>query len=133
MDANIKDYFDSEFCNVIYKKEDNAVLLTWKKFASFENYRKPALFAIELLGKYSGSSFIVDATNGFEDEKEDVKWGFEVMLPAMAKTGCKKVVFIMNKVNDIEGEMDMWTKEFVKYFNVLRVTSYQEAVKSLND
>jgi len=133
MDENIKDYFDSEFCNVIYKKEDNTVLLTWKKFASFENYRKPALFAIELLKKNSGSSFVVDAKNGFEDEKEDVKWGFEVMLPAMAKTGCKKVVFIMNEVNDIEDEMDMWTKEFMKYFNVSKVTSYQEAVKSLND
>lgn len=126
-----KDYFDSEFCNVKYIKNDNAVLLTWKKFACYEDYRKPTLFAAELLGKYSGSSFIVDAKNGFEDEKEDVKWGFEVLLPNMAKTGCKNVVFIMNEVNEIEGEMDMWTKEFMKYFTVKKVTSYDKAIESL--
>ena len=35
----------------------------------------------------------------------------------------------MEKVNEIEGEMDMWTKEFSKYFEVYRVESYEKALK----
>ncbi|MFT8887388.1 MAG: hypothetical protein ABF904_01045 [Ethanoligenens sp.] len=34
----------------------------------------------------------------------------------------------MNQINEIEEEMDMWTKEFLKYFAVKKVTSYDEAV-----
>ena len=47
----------------------------------------------------------------------------------MSSTDCKIVVFIMNEVNEIEEEMDMWTKEFMKYFTVKKVTRYEEAVK----
>ncbi len=123
--------FDSEFCNVIYKDDVNIVLLTWKKFCCSDDYRRPTTFAAELLKKYPDSNFVVDARNGFEDEKEDVEWGFSVYLPALSKTSCKKVVFIMNEVSEIEAEMDMWTTEFMKYFVVKKVTSYQEAEKNL--
>ncbi len=124
--------FDSVFCNVTYNSDENVVLLTWKKFCSYDDYREPTMFACGLLEKHAGSSFVVDARNGFEDEKEDVQWGFSVLLPAMSKAGCKKVVFIMNEVNEIEKEMDMWTKEFMKYFTVNKVTTYEEAVKNIN-
>ena len=66
--------------------------------------------------KYANSNFVVDARNGFEDEKGDIEWGFTVLLPAMSNTDCKKVVFIINEVNEIEEELDLWTKEFMKYF-----------------
>lgn len=123
--------FDSEYCNVKYVLEDNTVLLTWKKFSSFENYRKPTLFALELMKQNSNSNLVIDARNGFEDEKEDVEWGFTVLLPAMGKTGCKHIIFIMNEINEIEEEMDMWTKEFMKYFKVHRVKTYEEGIKSI--
>lgn len=121
--------FDSEFSNVKYIQGDNIVFLTWKKFCCYDDYRKPTTFALELLKKYSNSNFVVDARNGFEDEKEDVEWGFSVLLPAMSKTDCKNVVFIMNEVNEIEEEMDMWTKEFMKYFTVNKVNCYEDAVR----
>ena len=124
--------FDSEFCNVKSIPEENAVLLTWKKFACFENYRKPTTFALELLRKNKYNSFIIDARNGFEDEKADVEWGFTFLLPEMAKTKCKIVVFIMNEVSEIEEEMDMWTAEFSKYFTVKKVTCYNEAINIIN-
>lgn len=128
MDIN-KNEFDSEFCNVKYMSEDNIVFLTWKKFCCYDDYRKATTFALELLRKYPNSNFVVDARSGFEDEKEDVEWGFSVLLPAMSETDCKNVIFIMNEVNEIEEEMDMWTKEFMKYFTVKKVISYEEAVK----
>jgi hypothetical protein len=123
--------FDSEYCNVKYIKKDHIIFLTWKKFCCFDDYRKPALFALDLLQQYPGSNFIVDARNGFEDAKEDVEWGFNVLLPNMSKTDCKYVIFIMNEVNEIEEEMDMWTKEFMKYFTVKKATSYEEALAKI--
>jgi hypothetical protein len=109
--------------------EDNIVLLTWKKLCCYDDYRNPTTFALELLNKYSNSNFVVDARNGFEDENDDVEWGFSVLLPAMSRTDCKIVMFIMNEVNEIEEEMDMWTKEFMKYFIVKKVKGYEEAVR----
>ena len=125
----MKKEFDSEFCNVKYIEDDNIVLITWKKFCCYDDYRNPTTFALELLKKYSNSNFVVDARNGFEDEKDDVEWGFSVLLPAMSNTDCNIVVFIMNQVNEIEEEIDMWTKEFMKYFTVKKVLTYEDAVK----
>jgi|GEM_PF-4580041 len=45
----------------------------------------------------------------------------------------QKVVFIINKISDIEGEMDMWTKEFLKYFIVDKVTTYKEDKSKINN
>lgn len=128
-----KDEFDSEFSNVKYLSEDNIVFLTWKKFCCYDDYRKPATFALELLKKYPNSNFVVDARNGFEDVKEDAEWGFTVLIPAMSNTACKNIVFIMNEVSEIEEEMDMWTKEFMKYFTVNRVKCYEDAVKLISN
>lgn len=121
--------FDSEYCNIQYIEKDDVVLLTWKKACSFDNYRSPSLFMLWLLQDHPSSTYVVDARNGFEDEKEDVDWGFTYLIPAMAQTSCKKVIFIMNPSNDIEGEMDMWGNEFRKYFQVQRVASYDEALQ----
>ncbi|RQW10674.1 hypothetical protein EH198_15040 [Paenibacillus rhizophilus] len=132
MNMNVeKNEFNSEFSHVKYMPEDNIVFLTWKKFCCYDDYRTPTTFALELLKKYPNSNFVVDARNGFEDEQEDVEWGFSVLLPAMANTDCKYVVFIMNEVNEIEEEMDMWTKEFMKYFTVKKVNCYEDAVNYL--
>lgn len=129
---NNKPEFNSEFCSVKYIEKENIVFLTWKKFCCFENYRKPATFALELLRQFPNSNLVVDARNGFEDAKEDVEWGFTILLPEMAKTDCKYVVFIMSEIVDIEEEIDMWTREFGKYFGVCRVNSFEDAIKALH-
>lgn len=129
MNNNYNNEFDSEFCNVKYVESDHIVLLTWKEFCRLDDYRTPTMFASDLLKQFPGSNIIVDARNGFEDEKEDVTWGFTVLLPAMAQSECKYIIFIMEKYNEIEEEMDMWTKEFSKYFTVKKAPNYQEAVK----
>lgn len=124
--------FWSEYASVSLFKEDKVVLLEWKKPAHLENYRQPTLFALKLLQDNPGSNFVVDARNGFEDDARDVEWGFRYLLPEMAKTSCRFVCFIMNEVNDIEAEMDMWTLEFGKYFAVTRAEDYNGAIYSLN-
>lgn len=123
--------FDSEFSNVTYINKDNVVLLTWKKFCCYNDYRNPTLFASKLLKENVGSNLVIDARNGFEDIKEDVEWGFKVLLPDMAKSSCQYCIFILNKIPVIEEEIDLWTAEFKKYFKVYKVTSYDEAAELL--
>lgn len=122
---------ETEFCSVKYIKEENAVLLTWKKFACGKNYQNPTTYARKMFEETGAKSYIVDARNGFEDEKEDVEWVISVLLPGMAKTSCKTVCFIMNEVNEIEAEMDFWTKEFSKYFKVVKATTFEMALRKL--
>ena len=128
---SMKNIYDSQYGNVAYIGEDSTVLLTWKQKCSYDDYRNTTLAALEAMRRYKAVNLVIDARNGFEDEKEDVGWGFRVLLPAMAETSCKKVIMIMETVNDIEEEMDMWTAEFKKYFAVSRVDSYQNAVSAM--
>ena len=121
--------YDTEFCNVSYIEKDKIVLLSWKKFCCFDDYRRPTLFASEMLKQYAGSNLVIDARNGFEDEKEDIEWGFRVLLPDMAKSGCQKCIFILSQLPAIEEEIDLWTAEFQKYFQVSKVRSYNEAAE----
>ncbi|OOM80155.1 hypothetical protein [Clostridium sp. BL-8] len=123
--------FNSEFCNVKFIDKDKVVLLTWKKFACGDDYRRPTSFACELLKENIASNFVVDARNGFEDDNADVEWGFSILLPSMAQTTCKIVCFLMNKVIDIDEEMDMWTKEFGKYFAVIKASDYENAIEKI--
>lgn len=127
----MNEIFDSPFCNVQYIAKDQIVYLTWKKFCSYEDYREPTLFASSLLKTHDGANFVIDARNGFEDEKDDVEWGFRVLLPDMATSSCKVCVFILEKKVEIEDEIDLWGAEFGKYFRVEKVTSYQDAIAAL--
>lgn len=126
-----KSEFNSEYCNVKYVEQDNVVLLVWKKFCCFEDYRLPTMFAANLLHKHKGSNFVIDARNGFEDDKSDVEWGFSVLLPYMAKSDCLKCIFILQEIPTIEDEIDLWTAEFKKYFQVYKVPSYDETIEIL--
>lgn len=123
--------FNSEFCEVNYLEKENVVFLVWKKFCCKDDYRNPVRYALNLLNEHKGSNFICDARNGFEDEKEDVEWAINEFLPAMDKTDCTKVVFIVQETNPIEGEIDMFTKEFMKYFTVEKALSLKEALSKV--
>lgn len=125
----MQDTFNSACCRVSHA--DGAVLIQWKKFCRLDDYRAPALFALELLRRHAGSQLIIDARDGFEDDPADVAWAFSTLLPAMAKTDCRAVVLIMREVSGIEDEMDLWSREFRKYFAVRRVASYAEALNYL--
>lgn len=129
----MKENFDSEFCHVDYVNSDNVVLLSWKKFARLDDYREPILFALNLLQQYPQSNLVVDARNGFEDDPADVAWGFAELLPQMGQTDCQYVAFIMAEVPAIEAEMDMWTKEFGKYFAVVKAADYEQAIRKMKE
>lgn len=76
-------------------------------------------------------ALVIDIRNGFEDDKADVEWGFHILLPDMALSGYKICIFIVNEISDIEEEIDLWTAEFMKYFKVKKVLSYEEALEHI--
>jgi len=39
--------------------------------------------------------------------------------------------FILPEVSEIEGEIDLWTKEIEKNFRVIRATSYEEILERI--
>lgn len=39
--------------------------------------------------QYANSNFVVDARNGFDDDKADIERGLSFLLPELAKTDCK--------------------------------------------
>lgn len=123
--------FSSEYANVRWIEENKVVFLEWKKEAYLDNYRQPTSFALQLLQDHPDSNLVIDARNGFEDDKRDVEWGFQYLLPEMSKTSCRCICFIMNQINAIEAEMDMWTLEFGKYFGVTRAETFEQAIYSL--
>ena len=125
--------YDSEFCNVRYVEKDSIVLFTWKNYARLDDYRKPALSAIDLLKQHPHSNFVVDARNGFEADKEDVKWWVAELLPNMAKTDCKYVIFIIHNTDEMQSELGRWTKVFGKYFAVVNVASFEQAVSTIHN
>jgi hypothetical protein len=129
VEACIEEAYNNEHCIVYYRSEISAVYLKWKKFSCGEQYRKPCEYLLELLRKYECKNFVVNAINGFEDDKEDVEWAFEYFIPSLAKTSCKTMVFIMGTGNSLDHEIDMFTKEFMKYFKVERCHSIEEAVQ----
>jgi quinol monooxygenase YgiN len=125
--------FDSGYCTVKYEETDNVVFLSWKKSARLADYRQPTLFALGLLKQHPQSNFIVDARHGFEDDPADVEWGLSELLPGMAETDCSCVAFIPEKTPALKKEMNMWTKEFGKYFAVVNTESYEEAVHRMKE
>lgn len=94
--------FESEYARCEYIAKDNVIFHVWKKEAHFEDYRKPVEASLEMLREHKDSIFIVDARNGFEDVKEDV-----------------------------EGEIDLWTREIEKNFRVIRATSYEGMLEEI--
>ncbi len=127
MESSIGEVYDSAHCTVYYRPELKAVYLEWKKFSCGDEYRKPCEHLLKLMQIYQCKNVVVNAVNGFEDDKEDVDWAFEYFIPALAKTSCKILVFIMGTGNSLDHEIDMFTKEFMKYFQVERCHSMEEA------
>lgn len=124
---------ESPFCKVEFCEEEQAVRIAWKQFCCGEDYREPVRYALRLLREHPGAPLLIDARNGFEDEKADLEWGFTEFLPKLPEAGCRRVVFLMNEVNDIEEEMDLWGKEFQKYVTVSRTVSYPTAAALLRE
>ena len=73
--------YRSEFCDVDYNQELNIVFVTWKRFCCGDDYRKPLLYALNIMRENHGCQYVADTRAGFKNEKADNQWLFDVFLP----------------------------------------------------
>ena len=50
--------YQSEFCDINYNEELNIVFVKWKKFCRQDDYRKPLLFAIDIMRQHDGCHYV---------------------------------------------------------------------------
>ena len=110
--------YKSEFCDVSYNEELNIVFVKWKKFCKQDDYRKPILYALDIMKTHSCCNYVADTRDGFENEAEDTKWVFDVFLTQAALTTCKAIFFIIDKNNKLKEELEGQAVELKKKFDV---------------
>jgi hypothetical protein len=122
----------SEFSDVTYLEELNVVFVKWKKFCSVDDYRKPLLYALEIMKNHNDCHYVADTRDGFENEPADTQWIFDYFLPQAALTSCKHIFFIIDNDNNLKEELDGQSVELKKNFNVHYVFNIDEIKKILN-
>ena len=108
----------SKFCDVSYLEDLNVVFVKWKQFCRQDDYRKPLLYAIEIMKSHNNCHYVADTRNGFENEEDDTQWVFNVFLPQTALTTCKIIFFIIDNDNKLKEELEGQSVELRKQFDV---------------
>lgn len=96
--------YKTDFCEVNYNEDCNVVFVKWKKFCKLDEYRKPLLYALEIINKYK-CNYVADTRNGFEDDPEDTIWVKDFFMPKAVEYGCKIIYFIIDKDNLLADEL----------------------------
>ena len=110
--------YQSEFSDVTYLEDLNVVFVKWKKFCCQDDYRKPLLYALDMLRNHANCQYVADTKDGFENEADDTQWIFDFFLPQVALTDCKAIFFIIDKDNKLKKELEGQSVELRKKFDV---------------
>lgn len=97
--------YSSEYCDVKYEENYNVVFVKWKKFCSYDDYRKPLEYALEIIKQYQ-CNYVADTRSGFENIPEDTKWVADYFMPQVAMYGCECIHFIIDKDNSLKEELE---------------------------
>lgn len=96
--------FVSEYCEVNYNAEFNVVFVKWKKFCKLDDYRRPLLYALEIIKKHH-CNYTADTRDGFEDDPRDTVWVRDYFVPKAVEYGCKTIYFIIDEENALADEL----------------------------
>ena len=110
--------YQSEFADVSYNEHLNIALVKWKKFCRGNDYRKPLLFALDIMKNNDGCNYVADTRDGFENETADTQWLFDIFLPEAVKASCNKIFFIISEDNKLKAELEEQSAELGKLFDV---------------
>lgn len=97
--------YNSNYCSVQYLENKNVVLVEWKKYCEFDEYRKPLEFALNIIKSHAGCNYVADTRNGFEDNPADTQWVADYFMPKAAEYGCRYIYFIIDKDNSLKEEL----------------------------
>lgn len=100
----------SEYCDVNYNETYNIVFVKWKKFCCMEDYRKPLIFALDIIKQYK-CDYVADTRDGFENIPEDTKWVADYFMPKAAEYGCRCIYFIIDENNILKDELEGQQKD----------------------
>lgn len=126
----MKNTYNSEFCEITYLQEYNAVLCTWKQFCQGKKYQDPLMFGLELLQNLKCTTWITDTTNGFENKESDTKWLLEEFLPQTINSSCKNIAFIMKEDSPLKMEIENQITALNQYFNTTIIDSLHNLKKT---
>ena len=110
--------YQSEFSDVCYLEDLNVVFVKWKKFCRQDDYRKPLLYALDIMKNHNNCHYVADTRDGFENEPSDTQWVFDVFLTQAALTTCKAIFFIIDNDNKLKEELEKHAVELRKQFDV---------------
>ena len=125
--------FQSEYSDVSYVEELNVVFVKWKKFCLKEDYRKPLLYALEIMKKHNNCHYVADTREGFENDPSDTKWLFQNWLPQVALTKCKAIFFIIDKDDNLKEELERQSNELKKQFEIFYCFGLDEVKEILKN
>ena len=125
--------YKSEFSEVTYLEDLNVVFVKWKKFCCQDNYRKPLLYALDIMRNHVDCHYVADTRNGFENEPADTQWIFDYFLPQAALTTCKVIFFIIDNDNKLKEELEGQAAELKKCFDVHYCFGIDEIKSILKD
>jgi hypothetical protein len=108
----------SEFSDVSYLEDLNVVFVKWKKFCRQDDYRKPLLYALDIMRKNNDCHYVADTRDGFENEPSDTQWVFDVFLTQAALTTCKAIFFIIDHDYRLKEELERQSVELKKQFDI---------------
>lgn len=97
--------YSSEYCEVKYEENYNVVFVKWKRFCSYDDYRKPLEYALEIIKQYQ-CNYVADTRSGFENIPEDTEWVADCFMPQAAMYGCECIYFIIDKNNSLKEELE---------------------------
>ena len=123
--------YQSEFSDVTYLEDLNVAFVKWKKFCRQDDYRKPLLYALDIMRNHNNCHYVADTRDGFENEPADTQWVFDFFLPQAALTTCKAIFFIIDKDNKLKEELEGQAVELRKQFDVHYCFGLDE-VKTIN-
>lgn len=110
--------YKTEFCEVEYLEDIDAVLCSWKQFCRGEEYRNPLRYGLKLLNEKKCRNWITDTTHGFENEEEDTEWLLSEFIPQTIESSCKNLFFIMTSESHLKDEIEGQAEALRKFFTV---------------
>ena len=109
---------ETEFCKIEHIKDLDAVLCSWKKYCSNDDYRNPLKYGLELINQTNATTWIADTTNGFEGTKEDSQWLATEFGPQAINSTCKTIVFIIKENSPLKNEIELHSQILKQFFEV---------------
>ena len=118
--------FETEFCKIEYLQNMDAVLCSWKKYCSSDDYREPLKYGLKLIHENNATAWITDTTNGFESMEKDNQWLATEFSPQAINSTCKTIAFIIKENSPLRNEIELHSQILKQFFEVRLVERLED-------